>query len=216
MFGKVNTLIWDWNGTLLDDADICVESMNRILSGRGMKPITKNFYKEVFTFPVQNYYIKLGFDFDKEDWDKLAIDFINIYLSKLNSCDLQKNAEEVLRYFHEKKYLQYVLSAMEHNTLVASIKERGILDYFDAVAGIQDHYAASKVEIARKLMIRTGKDSGEVCLIGDSIHDHEVALELNWPCILIEGGHQSRERLINTGRKVLSGLDELKNYFTGE
>ncbi len=69
--------------------------------------------------------------------------------------------------------------------------------------------------LAKNLMDKTGMDPGDVCLIGDSIHDHEVALELNWPCILIEGGHQSSARLIKTGRKVLSGLNELRNYFPG-
>jgi phosphoglycolate phosphatase len=216
MFEQVNTLIWDWNGTLLDDADICVEAMNQILAERGMGVITKQYYQKVFTFPVQNYYMKLGFDFDNEDWNTLANNFIRIYLGKLNTCHLQNNAEDIIRYFHDKHYLQVVLSAMEQNTLRASISERGILNYFDKVAGIRDHYAASKIDIADKLIDEMGKEPHEVCLIGDTIHDHEVALELGWPCILIDGGHQSHERLIKTGRKVLSELENLKEYIHTE
>jgi len=65
----VETIIWDWNGTLLNDVDICVESINILLSERGHKPLSKSLYREIFTFPVKAYYELAGFDFTNESFD---------------------------------------------------------------------------------------------------------------------------------------------------
>jgi phosphoglycolate phosphatase len=212
MSDKPKVLIWDWNGTLLDDTDICVEAMNQILTERHMGGITRQYYREVFTFPVQDYYRMLGFDFEKDTWNKVALEFIDIYLQKLVSCSLHQNALNIVRHFHSKNYLQVVLSAMEQNALRDSIAERGLLPYFDIVAGISNHYAAGKIDIARNLMNTIKTVPQEICLIGDSIHDHEVALALNCRCILIANGHQTHERLIKTGRVVLQELMDIKDH----
>jgi len=65
------TIIWDWNGTLLDDVDICIDTINALLSKYKKKPISKESYKSLFTFPVQNYYSKLGFDLSLESFKKI-------------------------------------------------------------------------------------------------------------------------------------------------
>jgi phosphoglycolate phosphatase len=199
-------LLWDWNGTLLDDVDICVKAMNGILAERHMPGITREYYRRIFTFPVKAYYKKLGFDFRKNDWDKMANEFMDRYLSQLTECHLQPGVEETLSFFHDKGYPQIVLSAMEDNTLRESIRTRGILHFFDRVAGIDNHYAESKLAIAQRLMKELPDDPEEVCLIGDSLHDHEVALALGCQCILIDKGHQTHERLLPTGRIILDRL----------
>ena len=38
-FDDIETVLWDWNGTLLDDLDINVEIINRMHSKRGRKPL---------------------------------------------------------------------------------------------------------------------------------------------------------------------------------
>ena len=65
---RKNLIIWDWNGTLLSDVDACVKAMNIMLDKRKMGSIDIEFYKEKFTFPVKDYYVALGFDFNKESY----------------------------------------------------------------------------------------------------------------------------------------------------
>ena len=60
---KYKHILWDWNGTLLDDMWLCVESLNRILKKRERPPLDEKTYKETFSFPVKKYYETLGFDF---------------------------------------------------------------------------------------------------------------------------------------------------------
>jgi len=207
------TIIWDWNGTLLNDADFCVMSMNKVLRKRNMKLIDINEYRRLFTFPVKNYYEAIGFDFDKEDFEVPAMEFINQYYSNITEAELHPCVTDILNLFKNMGIKQLVLSAMEHSNLVASLTDNGIIDYFDDVSGIDDHYAHSKLEMGKSLLERHDLKKDEILMIGDTTHDFEVASGLGLDCILVSNGHQSEERLLQTTSNVISKLGELTNLF---
>jgi len=205
------TIIWDWNGTLLDDADICLESINTMLKARNLPRLTLASYREVFTFPVIEYYKKVGFDFTLEPWEPVAMEFINLYLNALPACGLSMFAVETLQGFREKGYRQAIVSAMEHEELIKSVTKLGIHSYFEFIGGIGDHYAGGKIENARNYLAESGLDPAQTTLIGDTIHDSEVANELQCNCILVATGHQSVPRLRETGRHVITDLSGINH-----
>ena len=49
-------------------------------------------------------------------------------------------------------------------------------------------------------------------MIGDTIHDYEVAHNLEIDCLLISSGHQSHERLATVTSNIISELSELKMF----
>ncbi len=209
----VNTIIWDWNGTLLNDVDICIDVINELLVSRNHMPLNRDRYREIFTFPVRDYYTKAGFDFSNEPFDKIAIEFIKFYHEKLNKASIFPEVIHVLRSFKENGYRQYMLSAMEHESLVWSVKEQGIYDYFHGISGIHDHFAESKLDMAKKFVKEIIINKDQCCLIGDTIHDYEVANELGIRCLQVANGHQSFERLNTTGCRVVTDLGETLPYF---
>lgn len=203
------SIIWDWNGTLLNDLDLCVDSINSLLKKRSLKLLDHNSYKEVFSFPVKNYYQAIGFDFSKEDFEIPAKEFIDLYDSKVETCCLHQSAVEVLDAFKERGYRQFVLSAMKQPMLEKTLKHNGIFQFFEGVAGLNDHYAVSKIERGKELIEEFEIDTNDTWMIGDTDHDFEVAAELSVKCILVADGHQSFERLKETGARVLPGLEHL-------
>lgn len=207
--GKINTIIWDWNGTLLNDTNICVDAMNEMLTDRKREKITRDHYKEIFTFPVRDYYDKLGFNFDSEDWNIVAVEFMDKYFEKFPSTKLHNNVVETLEEVRKKGFRQVILSAMQKESLINSVKEKGLDGFFDVIAGIEDHYAHSKLDVARELMKKEGLNAGEICLIGDSLHDFEVSSELGCMCILIANGHQTKDRLIPTNCIVFDEITDI-------
>lgn len=207
-----HTIIWDWNGTLLNDTDICISSMNSMLKSRGMTELSHARYKDVFTFPVRDYYEAIGFDFSKESWDVAAHEFIEKYLIELPTCKLAEGTIEMLAYLRQKGYRQAIISAMQHEALLNSVKALEIEDYLEYIGGIGDHYGAGKIENALNFFDEFRLHPAQVTLIGDTLHDAEVAGELGCECILVASGHQSVERLLKSGHKVVQQLTDLKEY----
>jgi phosphoglycolate phosphatase len=205
-------IIWDWNGTLLDDARICLYTINRMLRKRQLSELTMAAYREVFTFPVIRYYEAIGFDFTRESWDQAAMEFIRDYLDALPVCSLASGAKETLERFRAKGYRQAIVSAMEHDALLKSVNDLNISEYFDFIGGTGNHYGSGKTENAQNYLYKSGVNPSDITLIGDTLHDAEVARELNCHCILVAAGHQSSERLLQTGFPVIRSLNELELY----
>lgn len=203
------TIIWDWNGTLLNDIDICLDVINSMLQERNIEPLNHLKYREIFTFPVKEYYEKAGFDFNKEPFEKPAIDFIRLFHEQLPSASLFDEVQNTLSFFKNAGYRMVILSAMEEESLLKSVSHLEIDHYFDHIAGINDHYAHSKVDRGLQLFSKTGINPEKAIFIGDTLHDKEVADALGCQCILVANGHQSEHRLKNKNNIVLKSLTDL-------
>lgn len=203
------TIIWDWNGTLLNDIDICLNVINSMLGERNIEPLDYSKYREIFTFPVKEYYMKAGFDFSTEPFEKPAIDFIKLFHEQLPEARLFSEVKNTLSYFKEAGYRMAILSAMEEESLKKSVSNLKIDQYFDHIAGINDHYAHSKVDRGLQLFEKAAIKPEKSIFIGDTLHDKEVADALGCQCILISNGHQSEQRLKNNNNMVLKSLSDL-------
>lgn len=89
---RIAHVIWDWNGTLLDDAELCVEVMNDVLTRRQLAPLTAETYAAAFRFPVREYYRELGFDFERETFEVIGTEFIAGYSAGEARCGLRGDA----------------------------------------------------------------------------------------------------------------------------
>ena len=76
---KIKHIIWDWNGTLVNDGWLFVELMNLVLEKRNLPKITLSDYKNTFCFPLEKYYQRLGFNFNKESYLVPSLEFIKLY-----------------------------------------------------------------------------------------------------------------------------------------
>ncbi len=210
MSNRSNRIIfWDWNGTLLDDVQVCVKSINHLLKKRNLPILDLTGYREVFTFPVRHYYEELGFDFTAETFEKPAREFMDIYIKNLEKTDLHIKAYETLQYFQSNGYKQYIISAMEHNMLTDLVQKFGIVGFFEKVIGITDIYANGKLHMAEMLYNSLNAKPEEIFFVGDTLHDYEVASHFGFQAVLLSHGHQSTGRLKSSGALVKNGFSEL-------
>ncbi len=213
---KFKHIIWDWNGTLFDDAKLCFEIINEILADNGLKKVTFEKYLDVFTFPVKNYYAALGLPVENGEFEKLGKIFIDEYERRKFRAGLHKDSLKTLEKFYSKGVGQSALSAYSQDKLENILNHFGLKKYFSEIAGLDNIYAAGKIEIGKKLIDKLGLKKDEALLIGDTLHDAEVAREIGANVILIAHGHQSERRLRNSGEKVVSSFDELTAYVCEE
>lgn len=183
-------IIWDWNGTLLNDIDACIISMNVMLERRNMKLLDKAMYRKMFTFPVQDYYKSIGFDFLQESFEKLSIEYINLYKKYSIYASLQQGVFNALEQFKNKGFQQMILSASEQKALEKQVNQHQLDVYFDDLVGLNNIYAKSKRDNAIHYLHKTNIPPEDSLLIGDTYHDYEVAEAIGCDCLLVNNGHQ--------------------------
>ena len=206
-------IVWDWNGTLLDDVQASVNTINRLLASRSLPATDTNRYRDRFGFPVRNYYTAIGFRLEQENWDLLARTYHDFYLTE-PSIRLHADAVPTLRFCHEAGLGLSVLSASEQSILEQMLTDAGIIAWFDFIHGVDNLHGHSKAATGRDLMRRISCPATQVLFVGDTLHDHEVATEMGCDCVLISQGHQSHDRLLAAGCPVLETLEELPLFLT--
>ena len=207
---KYQHLIWDWNGTLLDDAWLCREIMNLQLRRRGLAELSTERYEEIFDFPVEKYYRAVGFDWNRETFQEAGTEFIVEYEKRKRECSLQPGAGDLLARIAAGGWSQAVLSAYSHATLEEFLGHFGVRKHFRSVAGNRDHYAAGKVEHGLKMLEELHVAPRETLLIGDTTHDAEVAKAMGVDCVLVPCGHNSRIRLQACGVALVESLAAIR------
>lgn len=200
-------IVWDWNGTLLDDVPASVAVMDGLLRRRGLPGLGGvERYREIFTFPVREYYQAAGLDFEKEPFEALAVEYIEEYNQLALGCGLRAGAQAALQAFAAAGCQQVLASASKKSALEAQVAQYGVGDYFAAVLGVSDSLGVSKEGLARAYL--NGVTPESVVFLGDTVHDWEVARRMGCPCVLAAGGHQSRARLERTGALVADTLED--------
>ena len=210
---KIKHIIWDWNGTLLNDNWLSIKAINILLKKYNLPTVNKEKYLEIFTFPVIEYYKKLGFDLNQTPFSNVGTEFIVEYTNRMFEADLQDEARDTLNYFSEIGISQSLLSAAKQQMLDDLMKFHNLEKYFLKVSGLTDHYANSKVDAGKSWIKELKYNSNEVLLIGDTLHDVEVANEIGTECVLIAQGHTTYDRLRSSGKNVFHNLFEFKEWF---
>ena len=212
MLKKIKHIIWDWNGTLINDAWLFVELMNEELLIRNLPLINIEKYRQHFTFPVKQYYQNLGFDFNKEDFKEVGYNFIQKFSKRRLEPKLFLNTKKILAEINQFNISQSIISAQEHQLLNETIKHYRISHYFNNISGITHYYADSKIQLAEEERKKINFKDNEIMMIGDSIHDYEVAKKLKIKCVLFSNGHYSKKRLLKTKNIIIDDLLELLKY----
>lgn len=205
---KYKHIIWDWNGTLLDDVNLCVEIINSLLAKRKLPTLTLEHYREIFSFPIIQYYEKLGFDFAQESFESIGTEFITLYEKMRSQCSLMPDAPKTLNKLSQLGLTQSVLSASKQDYLLEAIRSYGVDATFTEINGINNHYASSKIDIGMDFIARNKMDPSKILLIGDTTHDADVAASIGADCCLIPNGHQSQKRLAASGVPIAVSLSE--------
>ena len=208
---KYTHIIWDFNGTILSDMQICIDSVNKLLLQRGLDIIPDmETYQDLFDFPVIEYYSRLGFDFSKESYEILAESWMSLYKKKFSKAKLTSGLYETLISIKDKGIEQNIISACDEKILENQLSQLKIRNFFRTVMGLENIHAVGKTELARKW--RKKNPDAIALFIGDTIHDAEAAAAARCDCILYSGGHQSRSKLISQNLPVVNSIPDILSY----
>jgi phosphoglycolate phosphatase len=206
MTQPIRHVLWDWNGTLVDDVRASVGAMNELLVARNLPTLSLEQHRATFGFPVQVYYDALGFDWSRETFGDAVADYLQAYTRPLSQATLAPGAREAVEALAFRGVRQSVLSATEQGQLRLQAARFSGLDAIEAWVGQSDASARGKVGRGLAYLEAHGVSAAHTVLVGDTLHDVEVAEALGCRCLLVGIGHQSVPRLRASGAPVCTDL----------
>ena len=187
-------ILWDWNGTLLDDTQAALDTLNIMLARRGAPEIEMGFYRDNFAFPVKPFYTSIGMALENEDWDRLAEEYHDLYAAQPKRLNVR--SFEALSLVRRAGARQSIISALRQDLLDAATRRYAVAGFMEHIYGVDNLDGSSKLDRARQLLSAIRRESdAKIVLIGDSLHDFEVAQELGIFCVLCSQGSHAGWRL---------------------
>ncbi|MFG3286156.1 HAD family hydrolase [Streptomyces sp. NPDC048111] len=207
-------LVWDWNGTLLDDNVAVIEATNAAFAELGLEPITLERYRDLYCVPIPRFYQRLLGRLPTDDeWLVMDAAFHRQYWTRAESCGLTEGAAELLAARRAAGLGQSLLSMAPHEHLVPIVRRHGITEHFLRVDGRTGPSHGSKAEHMVRhltaLRVTHPEISGErLVVIGDAVDDAVAAAAVGAKAVLYTGGSHSRASLAAAGVPVVDTLAE--------
>ncbi len=209
---KITHIIWDWNGTIIDDVALCVDIMNHLLKDHNLPAIGLKTYRNIFKFPVKEYYSKVGFDFNKVSFDEIGQRFIEMYNQRIEEIKLQPGVIDLLSRLEEEGKTQILISARRADSLKLDVERFGLTDYFTQIIGLDDDLARGKDHLVEQFFKQNGINPQNVLFIGDTEHDLDIAKSLGAHFFMVSNGHNSAWRLMARTPFVYANLETLADF----
>jgi len=207
---RVRHIVWDWNGTLLDDNHAVLAAVNQVCARYGRAPLTLGEWRAMFSRPLLACYERLlGRSLTLDDWAEIDRTYHDAYRELLPTCRLAPGLPDLLYEWADTGGTQSLLSMWFHRELVPLVTEFGLLELFSRVDGLRvDVGGGSKAEHLVAHLAALQLDPAEVVLIGDVVDDAEAARQAGAGCVLVTTGVMSPEALKATGAPVVDSLAE--------
>ena len=207
-------IIWDFNGTLLSDAQLGVDCDNHVFDVLGLPRITIDDYRQHMTMPVRDFYTALGVDLNVYKYETISRLWLDRFNQHAVSVGLVPGTLELTARLKAAGFTQSILSASYEKSLLEQCKALGIDAYMDEIGGLGDESAQKKTDIGKAQITRLGLRGEDCVLVGDMVADSELSDVLGTHCVLVPWGHNSEERLRKTGRRVARSFEELEQILT--
>lgn len=205
---KYEIVFWDWNGTIVDDLDIAVKSLNSVLEKYGYDKITAEIYRKNIDTPVINLYKKI-FDLNIHPFEILANDFGYYYNLYSEDLSLHEGVLDKLQEFKEQGSRQVILSSSATGVIEQYMNRFMIGEYFDKILGADDMLSGDKVCRAKRYIENYNLSKSKILFIGDTVYDSNMAKILGADCALLTCGHQSPELLKRCRDSIFENLYQI-------
>ena len=208
-------IIWDFNGTLLNDTQLSLDVDNNVFEKLGIPCITLDDYRNNMTMPVRDFYPTVGVDYSVHSYETIARLWLDEFNQKAVGVGLVSGALDAIRFFYNQGRSQSVLSASYEPSLRKQCEALGLTPYMTDISGLEDESASKKTEIGRRQLRELGLEGRDVVLIGDMLTDAHLAEDLGADCILVSWGHNDLKRLLSSGLPVARDFGELEEILKG-
>lgn len=208
---KYDCVIWDWNGTLINDAHIACAAVNDILNDLGRPNIDMNDYYHLMRDGMDHYYDYLFYP-DKAPFEQLVVWFSKYYDIGVKNACLHEGVIDVLKTLSENGVNQVIVSSSHKDKVRRDAAAFGIDGYFDDILGADDLLIGSKTERARLYLERKGIAPERTLVVGDMTHDRDTAEGIGARYVVIPKGHQNESVLKAKGINTISDVREVVEY----
>jgi len=209
MTSGINTLLFDWDGTIVDSAHLGLQAFQKAFTELG-EPFMLDVYESTYSPNWYATYEALGLP--REKWQRADELWLVHYGDQL--AELIEGVGDVLLGFHRDGYKLGVVSSGSHNRVRREIESSRLTDIFSVVI-CNDQVTNRKPhpEGLEKALEQISSRSNETVYVGDSPEDIQMGKAANVLTVGVKGSYPGNSRLLGAEPDIyLESLADLTNH----
>ena len=196
MKNRFELIVFDWDGTLINTIDWIVTCLQTAGIKHGFVSPEPQAAKDVIGLDIQNAVQTLYPEADSQTQRQIVSDYSQTYFSKkLSQNDFFPGVYEMLKRLKDSGYRMAVATGKTREGLDKALKATETEDIFDITRCADETASKPNPLMLHEIMYLTGTSPTKTLMVGDSIHDMQMALNANIASIGVICGANDAESL---------------------
>jgi phosphoglycolate phosphatase len=177
MKNRFDLIIFDWDGTLVDSIDWIVHCIQNAAVNHHCPIPPAQAAKDIIGLSIENAIKTLFPNIDGEIQHKLVNDYSQTFFSKqISRDDLFPGVYEMLEKLKLSGYRLAIATGKNANGLVQAIEGAGVADLFCTTRSSDQTASKPHPLMIDEIVAELGVNKQRTLMVGDSIHDLQMAL----------------------------------------
>lgn len=189
MKNRFDLIIFDWDGTLVDSVDWIVHCIQQAAVHCDCPVPEPQAIKDIIGLSIENAMKTLFPDIDAETRGKLAVNYGQRFFSKaIGPDDLFPGVHDMLLQFKQEGYRLAVATGKKSTGLAKAIEATGVADLFCTTRCSDQTASKPDPLMIDEIVAELGISKQRTLMIGDSVHDMQMALNAKVPSVAVTCG----------------------------
>ncbi len=185
---RFELLVFDWDGTLMDSAGAIVASIQASCSDLGLPVPARERAAHVIGLGLKDALSYAVPELPPQDYGKLAERYRHHYLARDPGIELFPGMREMLVALKERGYLLAVATGKSRAGLERALEATRLGPCFDATRCADETHSKPHPAMLQELMQQLQVEAQATLMIGDTVHDLQMAVNAGVPALAVGYG----------------------------
>lgn len=210
---QFDLIVFDWDGTLMDSAGVIVASIQSACRDLGIPEPSDVACRHIIGLGLSEALRRLLPHLPEAEHPKLVERYRHHYLGQDQEIPLFAGADRLVRELHGAGYLLGVATGKSRKGLDRVLSSTGLGDYFHATRCADECFSKPHPEMLEQLMDELGATPARTLMVGDTIHDLQMANNAKVAGLAVSyGAHEKPELLRCEPRACVDTIEELGEW----
>jgi phosphoglycolate phosphatase len=196
MQDQFDLIIFDWDGTLVDSIDWIVHCLKKAAKVHGCAIPEEQAAKNIIGLSLQKAMQILFPELDKKMQEQFIASYSQEFFSKqITQKDLFSGVNDMLQKFKQKGYLMAVATGKNSTGLHRAMQGTELNDFFNTTRCADQTSSKPHPAMLEEILKETGVGKQRAVMVGDSVHDMQMAKNAGISCIAVSCGANTTAQL---------------------
>jgi len=214
MSGKVQFIVFDWDGTLMDSEAQIVSCLHGSVADLGLPPMSDDTVRNVIGLGLREAIDTLVPGRDEHFRQAFVAAYRRHWFAS-DGSSLFAGVREMLDTLRGQGFLLGIATGKARRGLIRVLEQTGLTDHFDATRCADETASKPHPQMLLEMMEELGLGGGQTLMVGDTEYDMEMATNAGTAKVAVRSGVHSEARLRRHGPLAcLDGVAELPAWMT--